>query len=626
MYNQYQSYHQQNQPTTTAYSSSQPTNSNVNGTVLSAKPVEYYTSSYHGWQLQATEWEQQYRMLPASNAQGKQEIQKRIDWAKYYADLSSKAAHYFYQNPNATSAPFDLPPEPPKKISASSFVSSSNKNSQRSTPRRDTHSNNQKTAGSLESYVRACINQCKNAEQSKIVQSKVEIRIAEAIQKGDMHSRDWSLESLIPVPGSASSPSSSSSSRKQKKPEIDCASNNGYYGSANGDGTTSASGYYGPSSSISSPNPSLPSYSYKRNDASETYISSTQKRKSEGNIGIAKLNKKHKGGKQVRGFEASKRILAKRASRFSGAGGLQDASKTNSKCIRDHDKYMGKGMIGGSNVALDENDFERMTVKGTCTTLEKEYLRLTAPPRPELVRPENILKKHLKKLKRYYAKRDRKEYLWFCSQLKAIRQDCTVQRIQNEFAVDVYETHARIALQEGDLNEYNQCQTQLQDLYRDNASVPNHEEFIAYKLLYYVFLSCNDQYDGGSSDMLKIMLSLNAEKRNHPAIEHALKIRECMAHGNYLLFFRLHKSAPNLGDQLTSRIVPTMRLRGLRRMAKAYRPTLDVQVCSERLGFDSLEEGRDWLVRCGCVLDGTKILMKDSIIREPGEEKKNSLI
>jgi len=90
-----------------------------------------------------------------------------------------------------------------------------------------------------------------------------------------------------------------------------------------------------------------------------------------------------------------------------------------------------------------------MTVKGTCTTLEKEYLRLTAPPRPELVRPQNILEQHLESLKKYYSRPNRKEYLWFCSQLKAIRQDCTVQRLQNEFAVDVYETHARIALREG---------------------------------------------------------------------------------------------------------------------------------------------------------------------------------
>jgi len=540
----------------------------------------------------------------------------------------SSSSLFFYQNPNANSAPFDLPPEPPKKASALSSTSpnksnpSSSYQAQTNSSSRDAPKKVKHTTGSLEDYVRACLNQCKTPEQKKIVQSKVEMKIAEAIQKGDMHYRDWSREPLIPAPGSPSP------AKKEKKSKKDYASklpsNDSYYGNAGGG--TSASGYYGPSSSSlsSTTNPSVASSSYY--GASESSLSS-QKRKKEDLL--AKLNnKKHKSGKEINGFQASSKVLAKRASRFSGAGGIQDAQKSNLKSIHGHDKYMGKSMIGGSKVTLDENDFERMTVKGTCTVLEKEYLRLTAPPRPELVRPEGILKIYLKKLKKNYAKPDHKDYLWFCSQLKAIRQDCTVQRIQNEFAVDVYETHARIALQEGDLNEYNQCQTQLQDLYRDNPSMPNHEEFIAYKLLYYVVLSCNDQYDGGSSDMFKIMLSLSSEQRQHPAIEHALKVRECVAFGNYLHFFRLHDLSPHLGDKLTSRIVPTMRLRGLRRMAKSYRPTLDVRVCTEHLGFDSPEMGKDWLVRCGCVLDGSKILMKESVIRAPEEEddKKNSLI
>ena len=191
------------------------------------------------------------------------------------------------------------------------------------------------------------------------------------------------------------------------------------------------------------------------------------------------------------GMDDSERAMAKRASRFSGRGGIQEATIANfrSSCgvygNSNSGKYMGKGTIGGSKVELDETDFEQMTVKGTSTTLEKEYLRLTAPPRAEFVRPFHILKQHLRNLQNEYFRCDPKsedsdcktisvlqdrmktpqadwknlacdrhhDYLWFCSQLKAIRQDCTVQRIQCDLAVDVYETHARIALQEGDLNE-----------------------------------------------------------------------------------------------------------------------------------------------------------------------------
>lgn len=64
--------------------------------------------------------------------------------------------------------------------------------------------------------------------------------------------------------------------------------------------------------------------------------------------------------------------------------------------------------------------------------------------------------------------------------------DLTVQNIHNRFAAHVYETHGRIALESGDLEEYNQCQSRLQEMKRRGIQISS-DEFNCYRLLHSLY-------------------------------------------------------------------------------------------------------------------------------------------
>ncbi|XP_068669228.1 SAC3 family protein A-like isoform X2 [Aristolochia californica] len=286
-------------------------------------------------------------------------------------------------------------------------------------------------------------------------------------------------------------------------------------------------------------------------------------------------------------FDKGQEVKAVRH-RGNGAGNLY--SRTTAL-------IMSKRNEEGQSRAVEDMDWDALTVKGTCQEIEKRYLRLTSAPDPATVRPEEVLEKAL-----VLVQSSNKNYLYRCDQLKSIRQDLTVQRIHNELTVKVYETHARLALEAGDLPEYNQCQSQLKTLYSDGIK-GCYMEFTAYSLLCVILHSNNNR------DLLSSMARLSVEAKGDGIVKHALAVRSAVTSGNYVLFFRLYKTAPYLSTCLMDLYVERMRFDAVRCMSRSYRPTVPVAFIAQVLGFlnvataevndekesDGVEECEEWL-------------------------------
>ncbi|CAH2058740.1 unnamed protein product [Thlaspi arvense] len=268
--------------------------------------------------------------------------------------------------------------------------------------------------------------------------------------------------------------------------------------------------------------------------------------------------------------------------------GLESRRATALRLSRDFDE-------GGSR-AVEDIDWDALTVKGTCQEIEKRYLRLTSAPDPSTVRPEDVLEKAL-----LMVQHSQKNYLYKCDQLKSIRQDLTVQRIYNHLTAKVYETHARLALEAGDLAEYNQCLAQLKTLYADGIEGCSRE-FAAYNLLYITLHSNNNR------ELLLSMSRLTKEDKKDEAVRHALSVRGAVTSGNYVAFFRLYKTAPNMNSCLMDLYVEKMRYKAVTIISRSCRPTMPVSYVAQVLGFtgetetDAMEECSEWLKSHGASL------------------------
>jgi hypothetical protein len=339
------------------------------------------------------------------------------------------------------------------------------------------------------------------------------------------------------------------------------------------------------------------------------------------------------GSDNSKGFVSDDTTLDSRKNRFLTTTSNKKAkdSKYGSDYFLD-DTYMGGGVINGgaSGTVYTEDDFINMTVVGTCEVLPKEFFRLTAPPRPSDVRPVKVLKKWLTELmeKSREGRGGKVEYAYLCSQFKAIRQDLTVQRIEDYFTVTVYENAARICLENKDVNEFNMCQTQLKELYskverklkldmtklegdalqavvaKASIALRNRSEFCAYRLLYLTYLKLNNKLSS-DSEVSSILAEISSSSFSDLVeVKHALDVREAVFCNNYHKFFILYERTDvKMSPYIMDHMLDSIRYKALHLCIKAYKPTISKMFLLEELGFAGEdEEGTAWLINRGCVI------------------------
>jgi SAC3 family protein LENG8/THP3 len=140
----------------------------------------------------------------------------------------------------------------------------------------------------------------------------------------------------------------------------------------------------------------------------------------------------------------------------------------------------------------------------------------------------------------------------------------------------------------GDLAEYNQCQTMLYGLYNEGLN-GERDEFIAYRILYLVFTNEN-------LELTKLLINLTLEMREMKAVKHSLRVVSSYSNFNfYQIFVKLYPTVPNLGKYIFDLFSEKMRIKALNYFIKSFRIKLPISYIITNLGFENQSDFKTFI-------------------------------
>jgi len=132
---------------------------------------------------------------------------------------------------------------------------------------------------------------------------------------------------------------------------------------------------------------------------------------------------------------------------------------------------------------------------------------------------------------------------------------------------------------QGDLGEFNKCQAQLRELYKQGLK-GQRLEFLGYRILYLV-------YSRNRAELNATMAQLTDAERLDESVGHALQVRLAVSQGNYTRLFRLFHAAPKMGAYLMDHFIGRERVAAMVTLTRAYAPGFPLSLITRQLGFEA---------------------------------------